>query len=119
MKLSSKLMLGTQCILIAAILLFGGLIVNNAKNVMTTEAVSYVLTEEKALNMLINNMQPKLASYEDHQLARTALNYTIKTESLPSNIEYVLMSEDDIIYNESGVNVAQIMQTKKQIQFWR
>lgn len=113
MKLSSKLMLGTQCILIAAILLFGGLIVNNAKNVMTTEAVSYVLTEEKALNMLINNMQPKLASYEDHQLARTALNYTIKTESLPSNIEYVLMSEDDIIYNESGVNVAQIMQTKK------
>ena len=113
MKLSVKLLIGTQCLLAAAFLTFSVLVVQNAKAKVTEEAVSYVLSEEENLNSTIEETWRKISFTRGSQPFKTALNYSIKTKRRPQNIQYVLMSETAVIYNETGVNVAQIMQSEK------
>ena len=113
MKLSVKLIIGTQCLLAAAFLTFGVLVVRDAREKVTQEAVSYALSEEENLNSVIEETQKKFPFGADRQLSKTALNYSIKTKRRPQNIQYALMSETEVIYNETGLNVAQIMQNEK------
>ncbi len=113
MKLSAKLIIGTQCLLAAAFLTFGVLVVRDAREKVTQEAVSYVLSEGENLNSVIQEVQKKFPFGTDRQLSKTALNYSIKTKRHPQNIQYALMSETEVIYNETGVNVARIMQNEK------
>ena len=113
MKLSAKLIIGTQCLLAAAFLTFGVLVVRDAREKVTQEAVSYVLSEGENLNSVIQEVQKKFPFGTDRQLSKTALNYSIKTKRRPQNIQYALMSETEVIYNETGVNVARIMQNEK------
>ncbi len=55
MKLSVKLIIGTQCLLAAAFLTFGVLVVRDAREKVTKEAVSYALSEEENLNSVIKS----------------------------------------------------------------
>ena len=109
MKLSTKLIVGTQCLLAAAVLTFGTLIVKNAKDRTIEEAAAYVLSEEESLDQLIQETKKKISDFESDLVRKSALNYTIKTKRHPQKIQYVLMSDEDIIWNESEVDVAALM----------
>ena len=113
MKLSVKLIIGTQCLLAVAFLTFGVLVVRDAREKVTQEAVSYALSEEENLNSVIQETLKKFPFGSERQMSTTALNYSIKTKRRPQNIQYALMSETEVIYNETGLNVVQIMQNEK------
>lgn len=111
MKLRTKLMLGTQILLLAALALFGVLAVRTCRQSMLSDAVAYTRTAQAEAADEIRRTLGKLSSDASELTVRSALHYTARAlES--SGLCYAVQSGDAVIYNNTGIDVYRLLSAR-------
>lgn len=112
MKLKSKITIGMLVILLVSLTACCTMILTVSKKHIIDSAVNYTVTEVERLE---DNLLEKRADIEKAQevlTANTILKYYF-SKQIPyadADTEYVLLGEDETIYNNSGLNVAAILE---------
>ncbi|HCT92717.1 MAG TPA: hypothetical protein DF613_15260 [Lachnospiraceae bacterium] len=114
MKLRTKLMLGTQLLLAAALVLCCFLMVRSLRRTLIADAVNYTATEHKTLEAAVRKVFAEKSDETISDLVwRAALNYQVKQANVAADVstQYVLQTETDNVFNNCGINAWQVLMT--------
>lgn len=111
MKLRSKIMAGMLCFLLLSLTLCCALIISISKENMLNSTTNYTKTE---LEKLVSNFYANITDIEKNDSRLTAyskLKYYFfrQTQFSDAYTEYVLQENENMIYNNSGLNIANIL----------
>ena len=112
MKLRTKLMLGTQLLLAAALALCCFLMVRSLRSTLIADAVDYTATEHGTLEVVVRKVFAEGSNETKSSLVRrAALNYQVKQANMASDVstQYILQTETDNIFNNCGINAWQAL----------
>lgn len=112
MKLRTKLMLGTQLLLAAALVLCCFLMVRSLRRTLIADAVDYTVTEHEALEAAgWKVLAEKEDGVKSSLVRRAALNYQVKQADVAADAstQYILQTETDNIFNNCGINAWQVL----------
>lgn len=112
MKLRTKLMLGTQLLLAAALVLCCFLMVRSLRRTLIADAVDYTVAEHGALEAVIRKIFVEQDDESKSSLVwRAAMNYQVKQANVASDVStrYILQTETDSIFNNCGINAWQVL----------
>lgn len=112
MKLRTKLMLGTQLLLLAALAFCILLMVRSSRQALLDDAVSYAVAEQGKLLEELRTYRELNDDQNSVLVQRTILNYALKKLSAraDSHTDYVIQTENDTVYNNCGIDVRKILQ---------
>ncbi len=112
MKLRTKLMMGTQLLLAAALALCCFLMVRSLRNTLIADAVDYTAAEHGTLEAAVRKVFAEGSDETKSSLVRrAALNYQVKQANMASDVstQYILQTKTDNIFNNCGINAWQVL----------
>ena len=114
MKLRTKLMLGTQLLLAAALALCCFLMVQSLRRTLVADAVAYTAAEHRTMETAVRKVLSENGNSEKIDLVqRASLNYQMKKVNVEADAstQYILQTEKDNIFNNCGINAWQVLNT--------
>lgn len=114
MKLRTKLMLGTQFLLAAALILCSFLMVRSLRRTLISDAVAYTAAEHSALETAVREILNKNNVNGMNSLVqRSELNYRVKKADVEADAstQYILQTKTDNIFNNCGINAWEVLRS--------
>lgn len=114
MKLKAKIILSTLILMTAALGISVGVMIISSRNVLLDQIVPIVAEQEEQLYNSFSYALPDMSSMSDSKMRETTLQYYFKNQAADSGpqSEYVLQTTSKDIYNNSGFDAYEILNTK-------
>lgn len=112
MKLRSKIMLGTLSCLILALTISCGLMISVNKNSMLNNTIKYTSAELKRLSDQFYYEKNRIDNVDTVLVVDSVMKLLIsdQVKYTDENTDYVLQSDDRMIFNNSGLNISSILE---------
>lgn len=111
MKLRTKLTLGCLCLMSLALCICCAFTVQTSRSILLSDAIEYTVDENKRLTRDFYAQASAAEAKADDAYMETVLRYCFSSLSVKSSqgSEYVLQGEEGEIFNNSGINAAEML----------
>ena len=115
MKLKSKITAGVLAVLLAALTVCCALMISVSKRNILDSMLCDTRVDVTKLEKSLKSSEKNIASVKNGLTENAVLKYLLfkQTQYAAADTEYVLMRNDEMLYNNSGVNAIQILNLKK------